>query len=90
MLNKFSRSTRVGGGAFATAAILSFAALPAVAASDFPKQPVEITVLFGGPVATIAQLLAEGVSKQLGVPVVSVSRTGGGAVGYSYVNSTPP
>lgn len=91
MLNKFSRSTRVGGGAFAAAAILSFAALPAVAQSDFPKQPIEITVLFGGPVATIAQLLAEGVSKQLGVPVVSVSRTGGGgAVGYSYVNSTPP
>ncbi len=91
MLKKFSRSTRVGGGAFAAAAILSFAALPAVAQSDFPKQPIEITVLFGGPVATIAQLLAEGVSKQLGVPVVSVSRTGGGgAVGYSYVNSTPP
>jgi tripartite-type tricarboxylate transporter receptor subunit TctC len=48
-------------------------------------------VLFGGPVATVAQLLAEGMSKELGVPVVSVSRTGGGgAVGYSYVQSTPP
>ena len=52
---------------------------------------MEITVLFGGPVATIAQMLAEGMSKQLNGPVVAVSRTGGGgAVGYSYVNSTPP
>lgn len=63
---------------------------PALAA-DFPKQPVEMTVLFGGSSATIAQILADAMSKQLGVPVAAVSRTGaGGAVGYSYVKSTPP
>ncbi len=91
MLNRFSRLVRVGGSAFAATAILTLAPVATVSAADFPKQPVEITVLFGGPVATIAQLLAEGMSKQLGVPVVSVSRTGGGgAVGYSYVQSTPP
>ena len=91
MLKKLSLAARIGSGAIATAAILSLAPLSPAVAQDFPKQPIEITVLFGGPVATIAQLLSEGMSRQLNVPVVSVSRTGGGgAVGYSYVNSTPP
>jgi putative tricarboxylic transport membrane protein len=59
-------------------------------AAEFPERPVEMTVLFGGSSATIAQLLAEAMSKQLGVPVAAVSRTGGGgAVGYSHVKSTP-
>lgn len=59
-------------------------------AQDYPKQPVEMTVLFGGSSATIAQVLADAMSKQLGVPVAAVSRTGAsGAVGYSYVKSTP-
>lgn len=63
----------------------------ATLASDFPKQPVEMTVLFGGSSATIAQVLADGMSKQLNVPVAAVSRTGGGgAVGYSFVKATPP
>ncbi len=80
-----------GGRAIAAAVVLSLVPLSTVGAADFPKQPVEITVLFGGPVATVAQLLAEGMTKQLGSPVVAVSRTGGGgAVGYSYVTSTPP
>ncbi len=91
MLKELSRSVRIGGGAVAAAAILSLAPFSAAVAEDFPTQPIEITVLFGGPVATIAQMLAEGMAKELGVPVVSVSRTGGGgAVGYSFVNSTPP
>lgn len=91
MLNKFPLSILRGGRALLAAAALSIAPMAPSFATDFPKQPVEITVLFGGPVATIAQLLAEGVSKQLGVPVVAVSRTGGGgAVGYSFVQSTPP
>ncbi len=79
------------GRAIAAAVVLSLAPLSSVGAADFPAQPVEITVLFGGPVATVAQMLAEGMSKELGSPVVAVSRTGGGgAVGYSYVHSTPP
>lgn len=91
MLNKFSLSILDGGRALLAAAVLSVVPVSSSFAADFPKQAVEITVLFGGPVATVAQLLAEGVSKQLGVPVVAVSRTGGGgAVGYSYVQSTPP
>ncbi|MBI4207632.1 MAG: tripartite tricarboxylate transporter substrate binding protein [Betaproteobacteria bacterium] len=64
--------------------------LPALSA-DFPKQPIEMAVLFGGSSATIAQILADSMSKELGVPVAAVSRTGAsGAVGYSYVKSTPP
>lgn len=63
---------------------------PSVAA-DFPTQPVEMTVLFGGSSATIAQILSDAMGKQLGQPVAAVSRTGAsGAVGYSYVKSTPP
>ncbi len=59
-------------------------------AAEFPEQPVEMTVLFGGSSATIAQVLADAMGKQLGVAVAAVSRTGaGGAVGYSYVKSTP-
>ena len=50
-----------------------------------------MTVLFGGSSATIAQVLADAMSTELGVPVAAVSRTGaGGAVGYAYVKSRPP
>jgi tripartite-type tricarboxylate transporter receptor subunit TctC len=57
----------------------------------YPAQPIEMTVLFGGSSATIAQILADAMSTELGVPVAAVSRTGaGGAVGYSHVRSTPP
>jgi tripartite-type tricarboxylate transporter receptor subunit TctC len=91
MHSTFVLSAGAGTRAFAAAVALALAPFSAAAAPDFPKQPVEITVLFGGPVATIAKLLGEGMSKELGVPVVAVSRTGGGgSVGYSYVQSTPP
>lgn len=91
MLNKISLSLRAGSRTLAAAAVLSLAPFITAQASDFPKQAVEMTVLFGGSSATIAQVLADGISKQLNVPVAAVSRTGGGgAVGYSYVKSTPP
>ncbi len=78
---------------FALAAVMSFgfAASGTARGADFPSQPVEMTVLFGGSSATIAQLLADAMAKELGVAVAAVSRTGAsGAVGYSYVKSTPP
>ena len=60
-------------------------------AQQFPRQAVEMTVLFGGSSATIAQVLADAMATELGVPVAAVSRTGaGGAVGYAYVRSRPP
>jgi len=72
-------------------ATLGIAPSGAARAAGFPNQPVEMTVLFGGSSATIAQLLADAMAKELGVAVAAVSRTGAsGAVGYSYVKSTPP
>lgn len=72
-------------------ALLMLTWLGPVVAAQYPRQAVEMTVLFGGSSATIAQVLADAMSKELGVPVVAVSRTGaGGAVGYSYVKATPP
>ena len=63
----------------------------AVARADYPEKPVEMTVLFGGNAQTIGQLLADLMSKELPQPVVAVSRTGGGgAIGYTHVNSTEP
>ena len=72
---------------------LTVAAMVSVAPAkaEYPEKPVEMTVLFGGTANTIAQLLAELMSEQLGSPVVPVSRTGGGgAVGYSYLQGTEP
>ena len=62
-----------------------------VAYAQYPRQAIDMTVLFGGSSATIAQVLADAMSKELGVPVAAVSRTGaGGAVGYSHVKSSAP
>ena len=72
MQRRFSLSMGIGARALAAGVALSIAPIPGISASDFPTQPVEITVLFGGPVATIAQMLAEGMSKQLNGPVVAV------------------
>ncbi len=67
------------------------AALPTPSRAEYPDKPVEMTVLFGGTANTIGQLLADLMSKDLHQPVVPVSRTGGGgAIGYTHVQSTPP
>ena len=74
----------------ASALALAFGPVPAQA-QDYPDKPVEMTVLFGSTAQTIAQLLADLMSKELGSPVVPVSRTGGGgSVGYKYVHGTEP
>ncbi len=74
----------------AASAAMVFMSSGVTRAQDFPRHPVEMTVLFGGSSATIAQILADAMSKELGVPVAAISRTGAsGAVGYSYVKSTP-
>lgn len=87
----FKRPERRALLALAAAMSFGLAAPGPARAADFPSQPVEMTVLFGGSSATIAQLLADAMAKELGVAVAAVSRTGAsGAVGYSYVKSTPP
>ena len=74
---------------FASALLIALAA-PAQAAG-FPDKPIEMTVLFGGSAQTTAQVLANLMAKQLGQPVVAVSRTGGGgAIGYTYIHGTKP
>jgi tripartite-type tricarboxylate transporter receptor subunit TctC len=73
------------------AAAVTMTTLGTAAQAEYPEKPVEMTVLFGGTANTIAQLLSELMSDELGEPVVPVSRTGGGGtVGYSHVLSTRP
>jgi len=75
--------------AMATALLGSAIGLASPALADFPEKPVEMTILFGGSAQTVGQILADGMSKALGSPVVAVSRPGGGgAIGYSHVNGT--
>ena len=85
---KVTKWKTVLAGVAAVSLVATGAITPAKA--EFPEKPVELTVLFGGTAQTIGQLLADLMSKELASPVVAVSRTGGGgAVGYSHVQSTP-
>jgi len=72
----------------AAAALGCLLAVSAPARAEFPDKTIEMVTLFGGPAQTISQVLAELMSKDLGKPVVTVSRPGGsGAIGYTYVHS---
>jgi tripartite-type tricarboxylate transporter receptor subunit TctC len=65
---------------------------PALAV-DFPTRPIHFIVSFaaGGPNDTIARLLGQYLSEQLGQPFVIEDRAGaGGNVGMQYVLSQPP
>lgn len=91
MIAKLTSLLRTRSLHYTAMAAMAIAPWGSTLATDFPKQAVEMTVLFGGSSATIAQVLADGMSKQLKVPVAAVSRTGGGgATGYSYVKAAPP
>ena len=75
-------------GLFTAAAAAALLAFSGPAKAEYPEKPVEMTVLFGGTANTIAQLLSELMSEELGQPVVPVARKGGGgAVGYSHLQS---
>ncbi len=75
-------------GFVVASAAAAFMAFAAPAQAEYPEKPVEMTVLFGGTANTIAQLLSELMSEELGQPVVPVDRKGGGgAVGYSFLQS---
>lgn len=85
-------------GIVVAAAVLSAPAALAQAqapqAQPFPqRKPVEMTVMFGaGSAADVtARYLADGMAKNLGVPVPVVNRTGGGgAIGYNHVKRQKP
>jgi tripartite-type tricarboxylate transporter receptor subunit TctC len=66
---------------------------PPAQALDYPTRPIHFIVSFaaGGPNDTIARLLGQYLSEQLGQPFVIENRAGaGGNVGMQYVLSQPP
>ncbi|WP_257214805.1 Bug family tripartite tricarboxylate transporter substrate binding protein [Variovorax sp. 54] len=76
-------------------AALAIAAGMAAAATEapFPSKPVRIIVQYqaGGSTDILARLVAEGLSKRLGQPVVVENRSGaGGIIGTDYVAKSPP
>lgn len=83
----------IGLGFVVAAAVLSVPAALAQGAlpqaAPFPQhKPIEMTVMFGaGSAADVtARYLADGMAKNLNVPVPVVNRTGGGgAIGYNHV-----
>lgn len=76
------------------AACVLLAAVTAAHAQEFPGgKAIDMTVMFGAGSAadTTARELARGMEKPLGVPVVTVNRTGaGGAIGYTHVQQQKP
>ena len=82
----------IGSRIVVAAAMLAVS--PALAQQQFPQhKPVEMTVMFGaGSAADVtARYLADGMAKNLNVPVPVVNRTGGGgAIGYNHVKQQKP
>ncbi|AOB40876.1 tripartite tricarboxylate transporter substrate binding protein [Bordetella parapertussis] len=81
------------GGALAVAAGLSWTA-PAVAQGDaFPAKPLRFVVPYppGGPLDSMARLLAEKVRESLGQPIIVENRSGaGGNIGADLVAKAAP
>jgi tripartite-type tricarboxylate transporter receptor subunit TctC len=72
-------------------ALAAFAA--AGARAEFPSKPLRIVVQYqaGGSSDILARLIAEGLSKRLGQPVVVENRSGaGGIIGTDYVAKSAP
>ncbi|TDH61813.1 tripartite tricarboxylate transporter substrate binding protein [Dankookia rubra] len=64
---------------FAAAALLSLAALPAMAQAPWPNQPIRLIVPFSAGVSdTIARLVSTEMSKSIGQPIVVENRAGAG------------
>lgn len=92
MKNPRSNLTRRSLAAVALGGLAVFSA-GAVAAQDFPNQPVTLVVGFppGGSTDVVARILAEHMTGTLGQPVVVENRAGaGGTVGIGHVASSDP
>lgn len=75
----------------AALATLAFAVAPAVA-QTYPDKPVRLVVNFaaGGPLDTVARLIAEKAAIEFGQPVIVENRAGaGGNIGAEYVARAP-
>ena len=80
------------GVLLAACASYLLAALPAVAADDYPTKPIRLINPFpaGSPVELVGRLAGERLRAEWGQPVVIESRTGaGGTVGAGYVAKAP-
>lgn len=79
-------------GAVALAATLPFGAPALAQATDFPTKPLRFVVPYppGGPLDTMARMLAEKVRGSLGQPVIVENRSGaGGNIGADLVAKAP-
>ncbi len=72
---------------------IALACVADVASAQFPERAIEFIIPFdaGGGADIEGRLLAEQMSRALGVPVVPINRPGaGGAVAYTYVKNAEP
>jgi tripartite-type tricarboxylate transporter receptor subunit TctC len=77
----------------AIGAAMALAAGSALAEAAFPSKPLRIIVQYqaGGSTDILARIVAEGLSKRLGQPVVVENRSGaGGIIGTDYVAKSAP
>lgn len=74
-------------------ALAAAAALPAMAQDKWPSKPIEIIYPYppGNDMDVVTRLLAEGMSKRLGVPVQVINKPGGGGVvGFAEMTRAKP
>lgn len=77
----------------ALAALATAAALPAMAQDKWPSKPIEIIYPYppGNDMDAVTRLVAEGMSKRLGVPVQVINKPGGGGVvGFAEMTRAKP
>src|SRR4051794_8738474 len=71
-----------------------FAGVSATAFADtYPNRPIKLVVAFaaGSGVDSMARIVAAGLQKELGVPVIVDNRPGGSAlIGTAFVAKSPP
>ena len=77
----------------ALAALATLSALPTLAQDKWPSKPIEIIYPYppGNDMDVVTRLLAEGMSKRLGVPVQVINKPGGGGVvGFAEMTRAKP